>query len=138
MTATTARRHRERVHGAEESSPGVELNAQAASQPPGDGTDSGSTFIAMEFVRGETLRAWLKRKSPHWAAIVATYSQAGRGLAAAHAVGLVHRDFKPDNAMLGSDGRVRVLGFGLARVGEGPTATGRRRQRDRGSARLRG
>ncbi|MBX7078272.1 MAG: serine/threonine-protein kinase [Nannocystaceae bacterium] len=82
----------------------------------------GQTFVALEFVRGQTLRAWQKQGTYSWPQIVAAYVQAGRGLAAAHDVGLVHRDFKPDNAMLGDDGRVRVLDFGLARVGEGITA----------------
>jgi tetratricopeptide (TPR) repeat protein len=80
-------------------------------------------FLAMEFVVGRTLRAWLDTR-PHWRAVVTTFVEAGRGLAAAHAVGLVHRDFKPDNAMLGDDGRVRVMDFGLARATEESTADG--------------
>jgi tetratricopeptide (TPR) repeat protein len=70
-------------------------------------------FIAMELVVGSTLRAWQRDRA--WREIVTAYVQAGRGLAAAHAAGIVHRDFKPDNAMIGPDGRVRVLDFGLAR-----------------------
>ncbi|EDM75050.1 serine/threonine kinase family protein [Plesiocystis pacifica SIR-1] len=72
-------------------------------------------FIAMEFVEGETLRAWLERDARPWGAVLEALLQAGEGLAAAHAVGLIHRDFKPDNVMVGHDGRVRVLDFGLAR-----------------------
>ncbi|MGH1341395.1 MAG: serine/threonine-protein kinase [Nannocystales bacterium] len=71
-------------------------------------------FIAMEFVRGQTLRAW-QQASRGIPEVVAQFIQAGRGLAAAHAVGLVHRDFKPDNVLVGDDGRPRVLDFGLAR-----------------------
>jgi tetratricopeptide (TPR) repeat protein/tRNA A-37 threonylcarbamoyl transferase component Bud32 len=76
-------------------------------------------FIAMELVRGETLSKWLTRQRRSWRDIVAALRQAGEGLAAAHAADLVHRDFKPDNVLVGDDGRVRVLDFGLAR----PTST---------------
>jgi len=82
------------------------------------GDVEGRWFIAMEFVRGRTLRRWLAEPRGDWRETLAVYLQAGRGLAAAHAVGLVHRDFKPDNIMLGDDGRVRVLDFGLARAHE--------------------
>jgi len=69
-------------------------------------------FIAMELVRGKTARDW----SPaSWREAVAVYREAGRGLAAAHAAGIVHGDFKPANVIIGDDGRVRVLDFGLAR-----------------------
>jgi hypothetical protein len=71
-------------------------------------------YLVMEWVRGENLRAWVKQ--PRRAReIAAVYRAAARGLAAAHAAGLIHRDFKPDNAMVGEDERVRVLDFGLAR-----------------------
>ncbi len=78
-----------------------------------------SVFITMEFVDGQTLRAWLDtRREPK--EIVAVFAQAGLGLAAVHAAGLVHRDFKPDNVLVGHDRRVWVSDFGLAReVGEG-------------------
>lgn len=72
-------------------------------------------FIAMELVRGETLRAWGEARARPWREIVAMHVQAGEGLAAAHAVGLVHRDYKLDNVIVGEDGRPRVLDFGLAR-----------------------
>ena len=71
-------------------------------------------FIAMEFVRGCTLLQWL-RTSRTRAQIVDQFVAAGRGLAAAHAVGLVHRDFKPGNVLVGEDGRARIVDFGLAR-----------------------
>ena len=79
------------------------------------GEFSGHVFIAMELVQGETLRTWLRAEKRPWRAIVAIFVQACRGLAAAHHAGIVHRDFKPANVIVGADGRVRVLDFGLAR-----------------------
>ena len=70
-------------------------------------------FVAMELVEGVSLREWLSR-SPKLGEIEEVFVQAGRGLAAAHEADLVHRDFKPTNVMVGHDGRVRVLDFGLA------------------------
>ncbi len=78
-----------------------------------DGPASGQVFVAMELIDGETLTRWQGRPRP-WRDIVLVYAQAARGLAAAHAAGLVHRDFKPDNALIGKDGEVRVTDFGLA------------------------
>jgi predicted Ser/Thr protein kinase len=77
--------------------------------------------IVMELVAGQTVAAWEEAAARSWRELVAVYLEAGRGLAAAHEVGLVHRDFKPANAIVGDDGRVRVLDFGLARVVGDPT-----------------
>src|SRR5215831_3352685 len=79
------------------------------------GTCADQVFIAMEYVEGSTLSQWLAGRKRTWREVLSTFAQAGRGLAAAHAAGIVHRDFKPDNVLVGNDGRVRVLDFGLAR-----------------------
>jgi eukaryotic-like serine/threonine-protein kinase len=71
-------------------------------------------YLVMEWVQGTTLRAYAASPCSQ-RDIIDAYRQAGEGLAAAHRAGLVHRDFKPDNAIRGDDGRVRVLDFGLAR-----------------------
>nr|WP_255216042.1 tetratricopeptide repeat protein [Pseudenhygromyxa sp. WMMC2535] len=83
------------------------------------GLVEGRVFVAMESIRGETLRAWLDAEPRPWKAIVAAYRQAALGLAAAHEAGLLHRDFKPENAMIDGSGRVRVMDFGLATAHEG-------------------
>jgi serine/threonine protein kinase len=85
------------------------------------GTSSdGRVFVAMELVDGITLRQWLAAERRSWRAIVAALVEAGRGLAAAHREGITHRDFKPENLLIGADGRTRVTDFGLAR--SSPTA----------------
>jgi hypothetical protein len=76
--------------------------------------DGDDVFLAMEQVDGQTLAKWLEPERS-WRAIVDMFVQSARGLAAAHAAGLVHRDFKPENVLVGDDGRVRVTDFGLAR-----------------------
>jgi serine/threonine protein kinase len=72
--------------------------------------------IVMDLVEGETLAAWRAAQPRAWQEVVAAYVQAARGLAAAHRAGLVHRDFKPSNAIMDPHGVVRVVDFGLARA----------------------
>jgi tetratricopeptide (TPR) repeat protein len=88
------------------------------------GVVDGHVFVAMEFVEGRTLRQWIGAGARTHAEILDAMIRAGRGLAAAHAAGLVHRDFKPDNVIMGDDGRVRVLDFGLARASGESSPTG--------------
>ena len=74
----------------------------------------GQVFIAMEFIDGPNLRRWTHEEKRTIPRILAVFRDAGRGLQAAHDAGIVHRDFKPDNVLIGSDGRARVTDFGLA------------------------
>jgi tetratricopeptide (TPR) repeat protein len=76
------------------------------------GEQRGRLYIAMELIDGQTLRAWLETPRP-WRDVLARLIPAGRGLAAAHRQGLVHRDFKPENVFVGKDGSVRVGDFGV-------------------------
>ena len=79
------------------------------------GLADGAVFIVMEYVPGTTLERWLRAAARTPAAIVRAFVAAGRGLAAAHDKRLVHRDFKPENVLVSSDGQVKVTDFGLAR-----------------------
>jgi tetratricopeptide (TPR) repeat protein/predicted Ser/Thr protein kinase len=85
-------------------------------------------FLAMELVEGMTLAQWLDARRRGQGEIIAAFRAAGSGLAAAHAAGLIHRDFKPDNVLVGNDGRICVTDFGLARhaVGAPRDIAGRR------------
>jgi serine/threonine protein kinase len=92
-------------------------------------------FIAMELIDGQSLAEWLAAERRPARDVLARFIAAGHGLAAAHAAGLVHRDFKPENVLIGNDGRVRVTDFGLAHrtaaeIEPGRDATGLR-DRDR-------
>ncbi len=79
-------------------------------------------FIAMEFVDGVSLRQWLAERGRPWPQIVEVFVAAAHGLAAAHDLGVVHRDIKPDNLMIDRNGRVRVMDFGIARATEDESA----------------
>jgi eukaryotic-like serine/threonine-protein kinase len=81
------------------------------------GTVDDDVYFAMEFLQGRTLTRWMQAKDLGWAEVVRVFGAAAQGLAAAHAVGLVHRDFKPDNAIVTDEGRVVVVDFGLVRSG---------------------
>lgn len=78
------------------------------------GEHDGRTWIAMEYVDGVTLGAWQAEPRP-WGEVLAMYARVGAGLAAAHGAGMLHRDFKPENVLVGADGRPRVIDFGLVR-----------------------
>jgi serine/threonine-protein kinase len=78
------------------------------------GVHGRQVFVAMELVRGTTMRAWLRAQPRTWRAILQVVIDAARGLAAAHRAGVLHRDVKPDNLLIGDDGRARVADFGLA------------------------
>jgi serine/threonine protein kinase len=82
----------------------------------------GQVVLAMELVSGTTLTRWLYESKPTWREVLQVFLAAGKGLAAAHASGLVHRDFKPANVLIGTDGRVRVSDFGIARTLRDPNS----------------
>jgi hypothetical protein len=82
------------------------------------GLHEGTVYLVMEYIDGHTLSAWLGAEPRSSAQILKVFADAGRGLAAAHQKGLVHRDFKPENVLVARDGRARVTDFGLARESE--------------------
>jgi tetratricopeptide (TPR) repeat protein len=88
------------------------------------GLEEGQLYIAMEHVAGQTLSGWCDARPRHFRAVVAMFEQAAQGLAAAHRVGVIHRDFKPANVLVGDDGRVRVTDFGQARLLSEPGGDG--------------
>ena len=88
------------------------------------GSASGRDYIAMELVEGETLAEWLRSERRSERAILEAFIGAGRGLAAAHAAGVVHRDFKPHNVLRSREGRIVVTDFGLAREAQDASAPG--------------
>jgi formylglycine-generating enzyme required for sulfatase activity len=83
------------------------------------GVDGGRVFLAMEYMSRDTLRAWMAAKKRPWREILKVFVEVGRGLAAAHAEGLVHRDFKPDNVLIDRAGTPKVADFGMVRLSGG-------------------
>ena len=81
------------------------------------GVDDGQPYLVMELIHGVSLREWVKTPR-HWEKVLEVIVDAAHGLEAAHAAGLVHRDFKPENVLVGDDGRVAVTDFGIARLQE--------------------
>jgi formylglycine-generating enzyme required for sulfatase activity/predicted Ser/Thr protein kinase len=79
------------------------------------GEHEGFLFVAMELVRGVDLRRWMAGRSIGAAEVVRLASEIAEGLATLHARGIVHRDLKPENVMVGEDGGVKLVDFGLAR-----------------------
>ncbi len=103
------------------------------------GTAGDQVFVAMELVDGVTLKRWLAAERRPWRDVLALFVQAGRGLAAAHDAGLIHRDFKPDNVLVGKNGVARVTDFGLARpAGRDETGGGQEETGDTPSPRALG
>jgi serine/threonine protein kinase len=82
------------------------------------GESERGVFVAMELVEGDALSVWTAARTRTIGELCEVFAQAAAGLGAAHGAGLVHRDVKPDNLIVGRDGRVRVTDFGLARAGE--------------------
>ena len=82
------------------------------------GTDGGITYAVTELLEGETLRHRLGRERIPWRKCIETAAAIADGLAAAHGKGIIHRDIKPDNIFITTDGRIKVLDFGLSRIAE--------------------
>ncbi|MBL8625636.1 MAG: protein kinase [Myxococcales bacterium] len=95
------------------------------------GEYAGGIYVAMALLKGGTLHDWVHAEPRPWRQVVARFLEAGRGLAAAHAAGIVHRDFKPRNVLLGDGGEVMVADFGIASAsadGEGEVVAGGARE----------
>jgi serine/threonine protein kinase len=88
------------------------------------GVHEGQVFLAMEYLGGGTLREWMTATKRPWGETVAMFIEIGKGLAAAHAEGLIHRDFKPDNVLLDKSGKPKVVDFGLVRLTGDLTSSG--------------
>ncbi len=107
----------------------VEARAASALSHPNVGTiydideAEGKHFIAMEYIRGTTLRERIASAALPVDHALALATQVARGLSAAHQHGIVHRDIKPENIMITAEGQVKILDFGLARVGAGTRLT---------------
>jgi serine/threonine protein kinase len=86
------------------------------------GTHEGMPYVVMELLEGETLRELLSRRAPTQRQVLSLAVQAARGLEAAHAKGILHRDLKPENLFLTTDGRLKILDFGLAKLVAGEAA----------------
>jgi tetratricopeptide (TPR) repeat protein/predicted Ser/Thr protein kinase len=123
---------RSRVHGASEADLRLQREAQALATVRGEhvvqvfsaGFYMNQAWIAMEFVAGPNLGEWLRyqrdREHAGWRAVLPKFIDAARGLQSIHLAGLIHRDFKPQNAVVDPQGRVRVLDFGLATTDRRP------------------
>ncbi|MEX1362105.1 MAG: FG-GAP-like repeat-containing protein, partial [Nannocystaceae bacterium] len=96
------------TYTAEQLAPGTRAGLQRGS------VEDEGVFIVMELVEGHDVGQWLDRGRRSWREVVDVFIDAGQGLAAAHRAGIVHRDFKPGNVLVGDDGRVKVVDFGLA------------------------
>lgn len=81
-------------------------------------------FLVMELVSGSSARRWVGATRRGWREVLRVYLDAASGLSAVHRAGLVHGDFKPDNLIVGDDGRARLADFGLARVDDGGRPAG--------------
>src|SRR5688572_17624545 len=80
------------------------------------GVHEGNVFLAMEYLAGGTLKRWASAEKRPWREVIKIFIDVGRGLAAAHAEGLIHRDFKPENVLVDKNGVAKVADFGLVRL----------------------